>query len=377
MLRVAVLGANGFIGSRTVEMLHLGGLAELRPVVRGVARLTRPSRFDLDCRTADGFDQRALRAAFHECHVVVHAIAGDPATIRGTVATAYRAAEEAGVQRFIYLSSAAVHGQAPEPGTDENSPISFRQAVPYNNAKAKAERILRKLRDRGRVELVVLRPGIIFGPRSAWVTGFVEALLAGQAYMVNDGQGVCNSAYVDNVVHAIYLGSTKSDIDNEVFLIGDQERITWAEFYQPFAEALGYGLDDVHCVRPFSPSAGWKNRLETIRASLPAHTLSFLPEKAQRALSAMRKHLRDPHLESPWRVLQAPIPQATLEMSLLHQCSYKLPFDKAKKLLKYEPPVSFAEGCRRTISWLAFAGYPVINESSGCRGARSVFPSLR
>jgi hypothetical protein len=48
-------------------------------------------------------------------------------------------------------------------------------------------------------------------------------------------------------------------------------------------------------------------------------------------------------------------------MSLLHQCQYKLPDAKARKVLGYSPSVSFAEGSRRTVGWLAFAGYPVID----------------
>jgi 2-alkyl-3-oxoalkanoate reductase len=378
MLRVAVLGANGFIGTRTVEMLHLGDLAEPRPVVRNMARLARLSRFDLDCRIADGFDQSALQAAFHGCHVVVHAIAGDPNTIGGTLAPTYRAAQEAGVQRFIYLSTATVHGQAPEAGTDEKRPLNGKQLLSYNNAKVNAERMLQRLRTRGHVELVVLRPGIVFGPRSSWVTRFIEALLAGQGYMVNDGLGVCNSAYVDNLVHAIYLAMTACDVDREAFLIGDQERITWADFYQPFAEALGYDLSKVHRVSPFASPSTLSERLKTICASRPVQSiLSFLPGKANLALSAMGRQLMDPLPASPWKMPEAPMPRVTLEMSLLHQCSYKLPFDKARNLLGYEPRVSFAEACRRTISWLGFVGYPVTNEFNKCHGAHSVVPSTR
>ena len=55
--RVAVLGAGGFIGSRIVEMFHLGGLADVRPVTRSTGALARLSRFDLDWRIADARDQ--------------------------------------------------------------------------------------------------------------------------------------------------------------------------------------------------------------------------------------------------------------------------------------------------------------------------------
>src|SRR5919108_49903 len=129
MLSVAVLGANGFIGSRAVEMLHLARLSKVRPVVRTADGLATSSRLDLEGRVADAFDQVALRRAFEGCEVVVHAIAGDRKTIIETVQTAYQAADEAGVRRLIYLSSASVHGQAPIPGTDENSPLSDRQPI--------------------------------------------------------------------------------------------------------------------------------------------------------------------------------------------------------------------------------------------------------
>ena len=125
MMNVAILGANGFIGGRAVEMLHLEGLAEVRPVVRSAASLARLSRFDLDCRLADAFDRSALRAAFAGCEIVVHAVAGDRNTILGTLSSTYQAAQEAGVRRLIYLSTASVHGQAPRPGTDERTMTSL------------------------------------------------------------------------------------------------------------------------------------------------------------------------------------------------------------------------------------------------------------
>jgi hypothetical protein len=47
------------------------------------------------------------------------------------------------------------------------------------------------------------------------------------------------------------------------------------------------------------------------------------------------------------------------EMADLHGCGYKLPLEKAHRILGYEPLLSFEEGCRRSIDWLRFAGYPI------------------
>jgi hypothetical protein len=48
-------------------------------------------------------------------------------------------------------------------------------------------------------------------------------------------------------------------------------------------------------------------------------------------------------------------------MALLYQCEYKLPFEKATKTLGYRPIVAYPEACRRSIGWLNFAGYPVVD----------------
>jgi nucleoside-diphosphate-sugar epimerase len=149
-VKIAVLGASGFIGSRVVEALHLSQRAEVRPVVRRYAGLARAARFDLDFRVAPATDFAALSTAFAGCDVVIHAIAGDPSVILGTLEAPYRAAQAAGVRRIVYLSSASVHGQSPAPGTDESTPLNDRQPLAYNNAKVQAERKLLQLRRTGK-----------------------------------------------------------------------------------------------------------------------------------------------------------------------------------------------------------------------------------
>jgi nucleoside-diphosphate-sugar epimerase len=161
-LKIAVLGANGFVGGRIVEKLHLEKTAEVRPVVRTFAGLARLARFDdLDWRLADARDEKALAKALEGCEVVVNAIQCEPRAIIEAAAKSYRAAEAARVRKLIFLSSAAVNGLAPAPGTDEATPVRDDSPFPYNNAKVRSERELLQLRGKGTVELVILRPSII------------------------------------------------------------------------------------------------------------------------------------------------------------------------------------------------------------------------
>ena len=353
---VAVVGAGGFIGARLVEMLHLEGDAVVRPVVRRASALASAARFALDGRVADARDLPALRRALEGVDVVVHAVAGDPATITASAVAVYQAAAAAGCRRLVYLSSASVHGQSPAPETDERSPLSDRQPIEYNNAKVRAERALAELRRGGRVELVMLRPAIVFGPRSSWITDLAEAWLAGTAHFAGTADGICNAIYVDDVVHAVRLAST-ARVDGETYLVGDDAAPTWRELYRPFVEALGGRIDDLPVVPYVPPAGGLAERIDRVRASAPVQgALQRLPERLLLALVAFyaaASHGRANAAEGGAQLT------SSLEMSLLHGCRVKLPWEKARRGLGYLPQVGVDEGIRRTLGWLAFAGYPV------------------
>lgn len=356
---VAVVGANGFIGNRLVEALHLEGGIHVRPVVRRASALASAARFALEGRIADALDAAPLRQALAGCDAVVHCVSGDAKTIVESARTVYAAADAAGCRRLVYLSSACVHGQSPPPATDERSPLSDRQPIEYNNAKVRAERVLRALRERGRLELVLLRPAIVFGPRSQWIVGLVEDVLAGRAHFAGDDSGLCNSLYVDNLVHAIRLAMTSPRADGEAYLLGDEAAPTWREFYRPVAEAFGARVEDFP-VLPYHPERrSVAKSIDRLRSAEPVQAaLMRLPKSLRRGLGAVYAGLVGVgDDDGDGRAGKPPAP--SLEMTLLHGCRYRLPWDKAREHLGYSPIVPIDEAFRRTIGWLDFAGYPV------------------
>jgi nucleoside-diphosphate-sugar epimerase len=356
----AVLGASGFVGSRLLEVFHLGELAALRPVVRQYSSLACLARFDLDWRIADACDMDALTAAFSGCDAVINLIAADPAVIVRNATVCYQAAQAAGVKRIVYLSSASVHGQSPAPGTDETSPLHTKHVFAYNNAKVQAEKALIELRRRGSVELVILRPGIVFGPRSRWVSDIANQLLANTAYLINNGEGICNSIYVDNLIHAIRLALTVPAADRNVFLVGDRERVTWLHFYGQIASGLGVDLQCVPRLDAPQFEHGAIEQLERFRSSRSVQALlPMVPSALKSAVKGAISAATAPPQRSPWVLPSTAGPQVTEEFAALHQCSVQLPWSKAASILDYQPPVSFAEGMARSLDWLAFAGYPV------------------
>lgn len=353
---IGILGAGGFIGNRLVEMTALGNGPRPRPITRHAQALALARRFDLDCRVADGRDRAALAVALDGCDTVVHAIAGDSETIVNTIEPVYRAAEDAGVRRMIYLSSASVHGQSPAPGTTEVSPLSRRQPVAYNSAKIEAEARLRVLGETGKVDVAVLRPGIVYGPRSYWIGNFADTVLNGTAYLWEGGQGICNGIYIDNLVHAVLCAVQAPTCSGQAYLVGDTESYCWADLLGPVATALGTDLADLAApVAEGSPSL--VARLRRIRGF--RRLIYGIPSPVRAALKAgWREGKASPQTAHKDSGIQQPV--ASLELQLLHTCQWKLPSDKAARELGFSPTISLAEAQRRSVSWLAFAGYPVV-----------------
>jgi nucleoside-diphosphate-sugar epimerase len=351
-VKVAVIGASGFVGGHILRVLRAGG-----DDARAVVRNPQFSPRDPNRRIADAGNVYAIRDAIAGCDCLVHSVLGPAEVILGSLAPVYAAAEAVGVRRIVYMSTGSVHGQSPKPGTDETTPLSVRQAFAYNNAKVRAERKLRRLRARGTVEVVMLRPTIVFGPGSRWVRDFATALRNNTACVVDGGRGICNSIYVDNLAHAVRLALTVPGIDGEVFLVGDEETVTWRDLYRPIAAALGYDFDSVPSVDFPEVKPGFKQLyIQPIRTSEPGQAVLTrfppgLKTTLRRAVRLVRRSTAGAGGGTVSAVSQT-APQISAEMAALHRCRWRLPHDKAVRLLGYAPPVSFAEGCRRSVEWL-------------------------
>lgn len=365
MDKLAILGANGFIGTQAVEFFHLQNLFEVVPVVRSYGSLARVARFDLSGKIADAADIEALAEAFKGSRFVLHAALGDAQKMISSADAVYSAAEKAGVEKIVYLSSFAVHGLNPVAGTSEEDKLSSKQRFVYSNAKVAAEKKFLKRRDKGSVEIVIFRPGIVYGPRSwRWTAGLANELLAGTAYLVNDGSGICNTIYVDNLLESIRLAFETKAADRQAFLVSDDETVTWLEYYERMTAALK--IDPVHIYRLsdeevnvyIKPSR--EDVFNHLRA-LPV-TQSILPFVAGGLKTAIKKMI---FAQAGSVVSSAEVeplankPRPSAEMVALQSCTYKIPHRKAQQVLGYKPLVGFDEGMRRSIAWMAFAGYPV------------------
>jgi nucleoside-diphosphate-sugar epimerase len=354
VVRVAVVGANGFVGSRLVEQWHLEERADVVPIVHRPEAAAGVLRFGLDCRVVDALDEGELTRAFAGCDAIVHAGAGPRPFVTQSPVSVVRAAAQAGAQTVVYLSSMAVHGWNPRPGTVEATPLPRRQPVPYNRWKAHGERALRSACRESGTRFVILRPGIVYGPRSQWIAGFARAVVEGRASVVAGGRGICNAIYVDNLVHAVDLALEREEAADETFLVAEDDAVTWRMLYEPVCRALGHSWDAVADLPARSSRRTPGERLLELKEEPAARVVL---DRVPRALrNSIRRLAFRPREEEPSQdVRRTP----ALETSILQTCGYRFPTTKARRLLGFEPPIAFDEASRRTVAWLGFAGYPV------------------
>jgi len=359
-MKIAIVGASGFVGNRLVEKFVLGGYADVVPIVRSFSSLAVLSRFDLPWQVCNVQEPGSLAAAISGCDAVVHAALGDPVQIVKMAGAIYAAAAQAGVKRLVALSSAAVHGLNPTPGTDEATPISDRQTMDYNNAKVRAEKDLQKARQTGNVELVMLRPSIVYGPRCRLIARIAERLLDGTAFLIRDGAGIFNGIYVDNLIEAIRLALERDEADGEAFLVGDAGTITWRDVYARIADALDIDFNTINHVEAPIFRRSFKEKVERFVSTPFAQSLlPAIPWHAKRISKVVLGALKEQPRPNAWVLPSQPACIVDEEMAALQQCAWKYPNEKAAAILGYKPSVSSDEGMRRTLGWLGFAGYPL------------------
>ncbi|MCS6804720.1 MAG: NAD-dependent epimerase/dehydratase family protein [Acidobacteriota bacterium] len=309
---VLVTGATGFVGGRLIERLAMNSGVRLRALVRHLEKARSLIAGNVDLVQGDITDRRSLDAALSDCDLVFHcaALMHDATTdaqvfhrvnVEGT-RNMLEAALQAGVRRFVHVSSIAVYGTSPREGADETDEYQFGREG-YANSKIESEQLaLAYHRQRG-LPVVVIRPANVYGPRSSfWTVWMIAMIKSGQLSLIDDGQGMANPVYIDNLVDAMQLAARHTAAVGEVFVVSDGTKVTWKEFLGYYARMVG-------------------------RDSLPSMSRA-------EALSKL-----DPVQVEYWT-----------------QTGW---FDitKARRMLGYEPRVSLAEGMKQTEQWLRRSGY--------------------
>ncbi len=351
---VMVTGGTGFIGGRFSECVSREG-SVVHLLARDREKADRARNEGYRVTLGDLGDPDAIRQAVRGCDRVYHCAhafsIGMADAIRvnvGGTRNVLEAARDEGVSRFIYLSSVAVYGQTPPDGTDErrDTPLT---GDPYSDSKILAEQEVLSFSKQYGLPVVILRPGIVYGPASkVWSIGIILALRAKHPIVVGSGDGICNLLYVDNLVDAMILAGTVEGVEGEAFIMTDGVPCTWGEYIGHYARMLGMETAPscprwlAHLVAySFYPLFWMAHRLPRTPSWEPAR---FLVRGSRFALNT----IREPALR-----ICAFLPRD------IHYFTHRATFDiqKARESLGYRPRVSLIEGMAKTEEWLRRAGY--------------------
>lgn len=208
------------------------------------------------------------------------------------------AAARAGVRRFVYLSSIKVLGERTLPGQPVGADEAPRPSDPYGISKLEAETLLRRIASESQLEVVVIRPPLMYGAGvRANFLRMMRWVHRGVPLPFGAIHNARSLAGLDNVVDLILRCIDHPAAANQIFNVSDGEDVSTSDLLRRIARAFGL-----------------RSRLVPV----PARVLS-----AGAALLGMKS-----------------------EMSRLCE-SLQVDIAKTRERLAWSPPVNLDEGLRR------------------------------
>lgn len=306
--RTLVTGATGFVGSALMSRLQGDGFQ-----VVGVTRNAQPGSGLVACPALEaGGDWSRLVGSIGtvihtaaRVHVMRDSVSEPMAEFRavnvdGTLNLARQAAS-AGVRRFVFLSSVKVNGEHTETGRAFSTGDTPSPKDAYGISKAEAEAGLKAIGAEAGMEIVIIRPPLVYGPgvkgNFAAMTRAVARGLPLPFGSVTDNQR--SLVGLDNLVDLIATCIDHPAAANQTFMVSDGEDLSTADLLRRLGAAMGR----------------------------PARLLNIPPVLLDAAATLLGKK------EVARRLL------GNLQVDITHTCD----------TLNWRPPVSVVEGLRRAV----------------------------
>jgi nucleoside-diphosphate-sugar epimerase len=315
--KVLITGANGFIGNTLMRYYK----TQKVPVI-GVDLIGN----DDDIVQGDIANPETISHLLESCDVVVHTAAlvsnsiADSDMWRVNVLATRNliaAAEKYKVRRFVQLSSIVAYGNAAEGELDEDQPVHA-DGGSYVLTKLASEHTVLAAQARSSLELVVIRPGDVYGPGSRpWIILPLEAINKGQFMLPARGEGFFRPIYIDDLVRGIALAVSTQEASGEIFNLSCEGYISTKEF--------------------FSHHYQWKNKRGPMVVSTK---LALFAAAAATKIANLTGGVNE---------------ASTATITQLCTKSW-FSIAKAERILGWKPEISFDEGIERSRLWAGEQG---------------------
>lgn len=256
-MKILVTGAGGFLGSHVVERLLAHGYTDIRCVLRDPAKADRLARISASYPNAHlEFCYGNLRSkadctrVMTDASVIFHLAAGlkgsaaemfaDSAVASRNMLEILETRDHASVTstRFVLVSSFGVYGVAAlrrGARVDEQTPLETHPEWRdiYSHSKLRQEQLFWEHQRKAGFELVVLRPGVIYGPGGGAFSARV-GIQIGPVFFHLGGSNLLPLSFVINCAEAIVFAGTHPDSAGQVYNVHDNELLTASRYLREY-----------------------------------------------------------------------------------------------------------------------------------------------
>ena len=242
---ILVTGANGFVGRTLCLTLRERGF----PFVATVRSANAPDEIAVGALTGATDWRHALTG----CSTVIHLAArvhvmddrsGDPllayrqVNVEATLQLA-RQASSAGVTRFVFVSSVKVNGESTTGRLPYRADDVPQPCDPYGQSKMEAEAALFAVGRETGMEIVVVRPPLVYGPGvKANFLSLIKLVKRGIPLPFGRVSGVRSMVALDNLVDLLIACSTHQNAPGGIFMVSDDQDMTVGELVRLIAAAM-------------------------------------------------------------------------------------------------------------------------------------------
>jgi nucleoside-diphosphate-sugar epimerase len=310
-MKVLVTGANGFIGHALLRRMSVINGLQVVGIVRSASELTgaiASEVVDFTIQTDWSRSLAGVEAVVHlaaRVHIMndtkVHPLTAFRVVNVECTLNLARQAAAAGVKRFVFISSVKVNGESTSLGRAFTEADLPNPQDAYGQSKHEAELGLLEVCNETGMEVVIIRPPLVYGPRvKANFAALMKAVQRGWPLPLGAVHNQRSLLALDNLLDFIIKSITYPNAANQTFLVSDGQDLSTTELLLAMAKA----------------------------AEVPARLLEVPVWALQAGASFLGKG------DAAKRLCE----------------NLQVDISKARSLLGWVPPVSFKEGLRRAMA---------------------------
>ena len=261
---VLVTGGTGFIGRHLVVALRAQG-TPVRVMVRRAEAASSIAALGAEPLLGDLLDPSDVARAMSGVRAVFHLAGrlfspGEPAReyerlhVDATVALLQAGVVPGHLDFFVLCSTTGVHGATGARPAREDDPGQPGNA--YEWTKAEAERKAAAIAQRAGLNLVIARPGLVYGPGDRHLLGWFRAIRGGYYRVIGSGGNQFHPIYIDDLIRALLLTASAANRACRAYHLVGSRPVTMRELSDAIGIAVGRKVPRIHLPRPLALAMG-------------------------------------------------------------------------------------------------------------------------